>query len=177
MLAARFSILVKICLNLGSTATINIVHQINPNFMLQFPVKMGLWMFAGFVSFFLLMFFLGFGHRSELRVFNGIIHFFCMYQVIQAYYLRHPEKFGDYMSGVLQAAGASAIGVGGFILFMNFFLSFNPTLMETIRQNSQVGEYLRPFTVSLFILTEGIVVTLVGSYILTRLVEVNLRKA
>ena len=42
--------------------------------MRAISIKMGLWMLMGFVGFFLLAYLLGFGDRSELRVFNGVIH-------------------------------------------------------------------------------------------------------
>ncbi len=144
--------------------------------MRAISIKMGLWMLAGFISFFLLMYVMGLGYRSELRVLNGVIHIFCLYRAIQLYYARHPENIGNYMMGVGQGMGASIIGVGGFTVFMTIFLALNPDLMQTIRQHSQMGEYLQPFTASLFILTEGLVVSLIGSYILTRILEIKIKK-
>jgi hypothetical protein len=60
------------------------------------------------------------------------------------------------------------VGVGGFALFMTAFLLMNPKLMDTVREQSYLGNYLNPFTDSLAILTIGLVVGIVGSYILTR---------
>lgn len=144
--------------------------------MRSISIKIGLWMLAGFISFFLLMFVMGLGHRSGLRVFNGIIHVYCLYRAIKAYYALHPENMGNYMMGVGQGMGVSIIGVGGFTVFMTIFLALNPALMNIIRTNSQMGAYLHPFTASLFILTEGLVVSLIGSYILTRVLEINAKK-
>ncbi len=144
--------------------------------MRAISIKMGLLMLAGFVSFFLLMYFLGLGHRIELRVFNGVIHLYFLNRAIRAYYDLHPENIGNYMSGLAQGMGASVIGVVGFTLFMTIFLSFSPTLMDTIRQNSQMGAYLYPFTASLFILAEGLVISLIGSYILTRVMGLSPNK-
>lgn len=144
--------------------------------MRAISIKMGLLMLAGFVSFFLLMYILGLGHRIELRVFNGVIHLYFLNRAIRAYYDLHPENIGNYMSGLAQGMGASVIGVVGFTLFMTIFLSFSPTLMNTIRQNSQMGAYLYPFTASLFILAEGLVISLIGSYILTRVMGLSPNK-
>ena len=144
--------------------------------MRAISIKMGLLMLAGFVSFFLLMYVLGLGHRIELRVFNGIIHLYFLNRAIRAYYELHPEKIGNYMSGLAQGMSVSVIGVVGFTLFMTIFLSFSPTLMATIRQNSQMGAYLYPFTASLFILAEGLVISLIGSYILTRVMGLSPNK-
>ena len=148
----------------------------NPSVMRTISIKMGLWMLAGFISFFLLMFVMGLGHRSELRVFNGVIHVYCLYRAIKAYYALHPENIANYMMGVGQGMGASIIGVGGFTVFMTIFLALNPTFMMVIRNSSPLGPYLHPFTASLFILTEGLVVSLIGSYILTRVLEMNTKK-
>ncbi len=144
--------------------------------MRAISIKMGLWMLAGFISFFLLMYVMGLGYRNELRIFNGVIHMFCIYRAIQLYYALHPENIGNYMMGVGQGMGASIIGVVGFTIFMTIFLALNPDLMHTIRQQSHMGEYLKPFTASLFILTEGLVVSLIGSYLLTRIWEIMAKK-
>lgn len=141
-------------------------------------IKMGLWMLAGFISFFLLMFAVGMGYRTELHLFNGVIQLFCLYWAIRAYYTQNPENRVRYMAGVAQGMWASAIGIGGFTIFMTIFIAMNPEFLDTLRQNSQMGEYLTPFTASLFILVEGLMVSLIGSYILTRiLLDVTFKKA
>lgn len=144
--------------------------------MRAISIKMGLLMLAGFVSFFLLMYFMGLGHRIELRVFNGVIHLYFLNRAIRAYYDLHPENIGNYMSGLAQGMGASVIGVVGFTLFMTLFLWFNPSLMDAIRQDSQMRAYLYPFTASLFILAEGLVISLIGSYLLTRVIGLSPNK-
>ena len=145
--------------------------------MRAISIKMGLVMLAGFISFFLLMYILGLGHRIELRVFNGVIHLYFLNRAIRTYYDLHPENMGNYMSGLAQGMSASVIGVVGFTLFMTIFLSLSPTLMTTIREDSQMGAYLYPFTASLFILAEGLVISLIGSYILTRMMDLSARKS
>ena len=144
--------------------------------MRAISIKMGLLMLAGFVSFFLLMYLLGLGQRIELRIFNGIIHFYFLNRAIRAYYALHPENIGNYMSGIAQGIWASVIGIIGFTLFMTIFLSITPSLMESIKGQSQLSEYLNPFTASLFILAEGLVISIIGSYILTRLVDLSPNK-
>ena len=133
-------------------------------------------MFASLVGFFLLMFCLGLGFHSELRFFNAFILLFFMYRDIRAWYLSHPESIDNYLSGVTQGMGAAVIGVVGFTVFMILFLWMNPVFMDTLRQNSQVGEYLGPFTASIIILIEGVATSLIGSYILTRILIMNIKK-
>ena len=64
---------------------------------------------------------------------------------------------------------ASAVGVGIFAIFMTVFLLLDPALMEAILQNSQMTEYLNPYSVSLFILAEGLMASMIASYALTRM--------
>ncbi len=132
-------------------------------------IKMGLLMAAGFIAYFLALYALGYGHLTEFRVFNGIIQLGFLHIAIRAYYAQHPESIENYMLGVIQGMWASAIGVGVFALFMTIFLLLNPALMETILQNSQMTEYLNPYSASLFILAEGLMVSLIGSYVLARM--------
>ena len=136
--------------------------------MAAISIRMGLWMLLGSIAFFLLMYSIGMGYRNEVHVFSVLLQLLFLYQAIQAYYRLHPDNIGNYMDGVLQGIGTSIVGVGGFALFMTAFLLMNPTLMDTVREQSYLGKYLNPFTDSLAILTIGLVVGIVGSYILTR---------
>ena len=147
-----------------------------PSDMHLIAVKYGLWMLAGFVGFFLGMFLIGFGGHSELRLFNGIIQIFCLYRAIRAYYGIHPENLSNYLYGVAQGMRASAIGVGSFTVFLTIFLALNPVFMNEIRQNSLMGEYLNPFTANLVVLSEGLTVGLIVSYLLTRILEITIKK-
>jgi hypothetical protein len=139
-------------------------------------VKYGLIMLVGFTSYFLLMYILGLAEHSELRLFNGVIQIFCIHKAIKAYYNLHPEQVDNYMYGVTQGIVASAIGVAGFAIFMTVFLILNPTLMNSIRQSTLLGEYIDPFTANLFIITEGVTVSLIMSYISTRVIGISMKK-
>ncbi len=133
-------------------------------------------MLVCYIAFFLLMFGLGQGYHSELRVSNAFILLFFMYRDIKEYYQNNPDKFEDYLAGATQGMGAATIGVVGFTIFMTLFFYFNPAFMEVIRQNSVAAPYLGPFTASLFIFVEGVVVALIGSYVITRIVCMRLER-
>lgn len=144
--------------------------------MRNISIKYGLLMLVGLIALYLLMYVMGLGHRSEFRMLNGVIHLYCIYKAIQAYYNLHPENIGNYMMGVTQGMGASIIGVSAYTAFVTIFLALDPTLMNLIRQNSNMAAYLNPYSVSLYILVEGLVVSLIGSYILTRVVDIQVKK-
>lgn len=126
-------------------------------------------MLAGFVGLFLLMYVVGLGHVSELRILNGFIHIACMFLAIKSYYELHPENKENYVTGVVQGMAASIIGVLGFASFISTMLTIDPSMMEAIRNKSNLGADLTPFMAGVFIVCEGIVVSLIGSYIVTRL--------
>jgi len=137
--------------------------------MRAISIRTGLLMLGGFVLFFLLMYVLGLGHVSELRLFNGVIHLVCMSMAVRAYYHLHPENKENYVTGVIQGMSASIIGVLGFASFITIMLTIDPSLMAAIRNKSNFGAALTPFMAGVFIVTEGIVVGLVGSYLVTRM--------
>jgi hypothetical protein len=134
-------------------------------------------MAAGFIAYFLALYALGYGHLTEFRVFNGIIQLGFLHIAIRAYYAQHPESIENYMLGVVQGMWASAVGVGIFAIFMTVFLLLDPALMEAILQGSTISEYLNAYSASLFILTEGLMVSLIGSYVLTRMAGFAVEKA
>jgi hypothetical protein len=147
--------------------------------MKKIALRYGLFMFAGFTGFFLLMHLIGQSANTGLRMFNGVIHLSFIYMAIRAYRATYPDSAGNYMSGVATGMYASLFGVFGFVIFMLLFLVYNPSFLETIGESSSFGkvqEYLTPITASLFILTEGIAVSLIGSYIITRVVDMTLAR-
>ena len=141
--------------------------------MKKIAIKYGLQMFAGFTLFFLLMYLMGQGQNHNLRVFNGIIHIGLIYAAIRKYQQGLEEKPTGYIGSVAMGFYASIIGVVGFTVFMLLFLVFNPALMTAIQGSTSIAEYLNPVTASLFIFVEGIVISLIGSYLVTRFMEVQ----
>lgn len=134
-------------------------------------------MLLGFVGFFVLMHLFGLSQNYNLRMLNGFIHLGIIYLAIRDFRQLHKESIDNYVSGVAMGMYASLIGVVGFTIFMVLFLAFSPGFMTTIKASMPIGDYLNPVTTSLFILVEGIAISLIGSYILTRLIDMNMAKA
>jgi hypothetical protein len=146
--------------------------------MYTIAIRMGLGMLAGFICFFLPMTLLGLGDRSELRIFNGVIHVYFMYQAIKMYRDLYPADRNNYILCAAQGIMASLIGILGFAFFMILFLTFNTALMDSIKAaNPTISIYLNPFSASLFIITEGVIVSLMGSYLITRILITHRVKA
>jgi hypothetical protein len=144
--------------------------------MQKTSIKFGLWMLAGFIAYFLLMHVFGLIHHTELRLFNGVIHFAFLYWAIREYIVSNPEGSHNYMNSVAIGVMTSVIGVVGFTLFMTIYLNLNDSLMEAIRKDTPLSIYLNPFTASLSILAEGITVSVIGSYLIGRYLEVPTKK-
>ena len=142
--------------------------------MKKIAIKYGLLMFAGFTAFFLIMHLLGQSQNYNLRIFNGVIHIGLITLAIREYRKTNPEGLSNYISGVAMGMYASLIGVLGFVIFMVLYLSGDTAFMAYIQASFPIGEYLNPITASLFILVEGVAVSLIGSYIVTRIVDMNM---
>lgn len=143
--------------------------------MKKIAFKYGLWMFAGFTGFFLFMHLLGLSDRYFLRILNGLIHISMIYLAIREYRKQYKDSINNYVSGVAMGVYASVPGVVGFTIFMVLYLAFDPVFMNNLRVAMSMEEYLNPVTASLFILVEGFVVSLIGAYLVTRVVDMNLK--
>jgi hypothetical protein len=145
------------------------------NLMRAISTQLGLVMLTGFIAIFYIIYMLGYAQHTELRVLNAFVHLSCMYLAIKAYYKKDPENVENYMLGVAQGMEASIIGVVGYALFIVVFMKIDPRLMNLIKQNSNMAIYLNPYTITLGILTEGLMVSLIGSYIMTRIYGYTLK--
>lgn len=146
--------------------------------MKSIALKYGFWMFAGFTAFFLLMHLFGLSDNYFMRLFNGVIHLSLIYLAIREYNQRSNLGISNYMRGVAMGMYASFVGVLAFTSFMFFFLIFDAPFMAEIQKNyASIGEYLNPFTISLFLFMEGVAVSLIGSYVLTRVLDANMIRA
>jgi hypothetical protein len=144
--------------------------------MRAISIQIGMLMLTGFIAIFFIIYTMGLAQYTEYRIFNAVVHLTCMYIAIRAYYKTDRENIDNYMLGVAQGMEASIIGVIGYALFIVIFMKIDPRLMDLIKQNSKMGTYLNPFTITLAILAEGLVVSLIGSYIMTRLYGYTLKE-
>jgi hypothetical protein len=143
--------------------------------MRSISIQFGFLMLAGFIAIFYVIYMLGYAQHTELRVINAIVHLSCMYLAIKAYYKTDPANVENYMLGVAQGIEASIIGVIGYAVFIVVFMKIDPRLMNLIKQDSPMAIYLNPYTITLAILAEGLMVSLIGSYILTRIYGYTLK--
>ena len=145
--------------------------------MEKIALKNGVRMFLGFSALFLIAHLLNISDNYNLRILNGIIHLTFMYLAIREYRKAFPKTTNNYLSGVAMGMFASIIGVLIFTIAMFLFLFFNPTFFELLQSKAPLPKYFTPFTASLLILTEGIAISLIGSYILVRIIDAQVKPA
>jgi len=144
--------------------------------MLKIAVKFGLILALGLTLFFLMMHFLGLSANYNLRIFNGVIHLAVIYFALMAGLSARIISGENYVNSVFLGMLCSFIGVALFAFFQMLFLNFDPAFMAQIKENVAIGEYLNPYTASLIILVEGVAVSLIGSYIIARVIEMRMVK-
>jgi hypothetical protein len=139
--------------------------------MNQIAFRYGLWMFFGLTAFFLLMHIFHLSENFYLRIFNGVIHLGLLWLALRAWNRNHHAGTSDVASGVVVGMFTSFVGVVPFAFFMAIFLEFNPDLLNSIKQQTPLAEYLNPITSCFFIVVEAIVISLIGSYIMVRIMD------
>ncbi|MFN0214915.1 MAG: hypothetical protein ACKVT2_11720 [Saprospiraceae bacterium] len=139
--------------------------------MKEVAFRYGIWMFLSLTGFFLLMHLLDMSENFYLRIFNGAIHLGLLWLALRAWTRDHHAGTSDVTSGVVVGMFTSFIGVVPFAFFMAIFLEFNPDLLASIKSQTQLGEYLNPVTSCFFIVVEAIAMSLIGSYIMVRILD------
>lgn len=144
--------------------------------MKRIAIRYGLYMFAGFVALFLISAALGLSDNYNLRMLNGLIHLSLLYYAVRAFRAEHPDSIHNYLSGTAQGMYAGMLGALMFTVFMILYLAFNPAFLAELRDITPLGNYLTPITAGAILLLEGLIVSLIGSYIMTRLVDARLER-
>ena len=144
--------------------------------MKRIVIRYGILMFLGFTGFFLVMHALNLSQHYHLRILNGVIHLTCITLAIRAYHKLDADDT-NYMSDVAVGVITSMIGVIPFALFQLIHLAINTEFMQYLRETvPYVGHYLTPFTASLTIFMEALAVSVIGSYIITRVIDASMPK-
>lgn len=138
-------------------------------------IKYGIIMFLGFLGFFIIMKILSLNSNFNLRILNGLVHLPIVYFAIREYKTRADPGEFTYSSGILIGIQASFVGVLSFALFQFFFLNVDGALMNYIQENAPLGagQFLNPFSASLYLFMEGMVAGMFASYLGMRIVDMQ----
>lgn len=139
--------------------------------MQNLAIKYGIIMFAGFAALFLILYVFGAAEYVNLRSLNVFIHFGVMYALIKAYRRAYPETLDNYVKGTIVGMLASTLGVIAFAALVFFTLELDSNLLGELQARSPMPQYVTPFNSAVYLTVEGLVVSLVGAYIVTRIVD------
>lgn len=139
--------------------------------MKQIALRCGIWMFFGFTAIFLTMHLFGWSGNAWLRMLNGVVHLGGLWVALRMWLHLHPEEHDNYPAGVALGMMTTLVAVLPFTIFLTLFLAYSPGLLSDIQSQTPLGDYFNPVTSSFIVAVEGIVVGLVGSYILMRVME------
>lgn len=139
--------------------------------MKNIAFKWGGLMFIGLTVLFLLLHILQLSQYYHLRILNGIIHIGVLWYAIKEYQREYPEAVHNYTPGVVMGMFTSTIGILAFSTFMTMFLYFNPGFLDGARNEVSWGEYLTPMMGGTIIVCEGIVISLISSYLIVRILD------
>ena len=119
-------------------------------------LKIGLITGAGLIAYFLIMDFLGLAKIIELRYFNflilgaGIIYGLRNLK-------RELKKEDFYLKGLAEGFLITLIALIPFALFFSLYLEYvNPELLDYIKSNVAMGDYVNLFSILIVISLEGI---------------------
>lgn len=144
--------------------------------MKKIALRYGALFFAGLLGIFLLSYLAGVADNYYLRFLNGFVHVVALYYGIKQLRLERPETLHNYVSGVSQGIYVGAVGSLLFGVFIMLFLVASPSLMAELQQATNLGTALTPVTSAIITVMEGLAVSLIGSYLLTRYVDGRLEQ-
>lgn len=139
--------------------------------------KYGILFFAGLMAIFLTSYAFGEGTNYDLRMLNGVLHIGILYFAINSLRAKQPETHQNYVSGVAQGMYVGGFGTLLFTLFIVLFMAFNPEFLAGIQEATNFGERLTPVMAGVFVFMEGVGVSLIGSYLVTRVIDNRIEKS
>ncbi len=139
--------------------------------MQKIALKYGVWMFLSLVLLFIVVHLLGLSQNMQLRVLNGFIHLAFLHLSIKAYRKANPESVNNYISGVAIGTYMTMIAVVLFAIAMIAYLNIDTEFFNALKSNFPYPDSFTPVTASIGIIVEGLAVSVIGAYIVTRLID------
>lgn len=120
----------------------------------------------GLITFFFLMYLMGWVHTIELRLLNLFIVLPGVYFALKQYQRTHRGHM-DYFHAFTTGMGTAAIGVLSFSVFLLVYLHMDKSLMKSIAEQEPLGFYLNPYIASFMVALEGIFSGLFVTFLLS----------
>ena len=144
--------------------------------MRKIAIRYGLILFLSLTVFFLLMDLFGLVENVWLRLINGVFHIAILYLAIRNYKFDNPRTFGNYLSGIATGMYTTVIGVIPFAVIVAIYFNINSGLLLAVQDHITLERFMNPANIGAFVFVEGIGVAVIGSYIITRIVNMQMLK-
>ncbi len=133
--------------------------------MKPIEIRNGILMLIGFVLYFFIMKALGLYTNVNFRIINIFIHGSIVYWTMKTFRDQQSGPF-KYLPTFMAGFRTSIIPVLGFSLIQFLYLQyFNPDFMAYVQENAMLGSMLTPLRASIFLVMEGLGVTIFTSYV------------
>jgi hypothetical protein len=107
---------------------------------------------------------------------NATVHLAVLYYGIRSLRERSPKTLNNYVSGVVQGMYVGFVGTLLFSIFMMFFLILTPSFLSQLQAATNLDGALNPVTAAVIIFMEGVGISLIGSYLMTRFVDMRIER-
>ena len=138
----------------------------------RIPQSYGLRIAIGLIVYFLIMHFIGFSHRVELRLLNLLILVTGVYLALRKFKETHDSHL-HYFRALVTGVATAAIGSFIFAIFLFVYMSVDDSLMQSIIENEPMGRYLNPYMASFIVALEGVFSGLLVTFILINYVNTD----
>jgi EamA domain-containing membrane protein RarD len=114
----------------------------------------GTLIFFALTFYFLLMYAVGLIHVVELRFVNIFFMITGVYLAMRQYRTNHNGEL-NYFRALALGTATGFIATTTFGIFLFFFLQLEGDLMQSIRANEPIGQYLNPYIATCVVMMEG----------------------
>ena len=141
--------------------------------MQSIAIRFGLKMYFALILLFLFVHFTGLSENYHLRYLNGIIHLIFLYRAISTYRKDEPASKGNYISGVALSMYMTMIGALLFAISIMIYLNLDSDFFYQLKDNFPYPQSFTPLSASIVILVEALAASIIGGYIVTRVIDKN----
>jgi hypothetical protein len=134
----------------------------------SYGVKIGI----GLIVYFVIMHMTGLSHHVELRLLNLLILVTGVYVALKRFRDTHDSHL-NYFRALATGVQTAAIGSVIFAVFLWTYMTFDSSLMESIRVNEPMGRYLNPYMAAFIVALEGLFSGLLVTFILINWVQTD----
>jgi len=122
---------------------------------------------------------MGLTDNTALIIISSIYQLIIIYFAIREYRLSGKSSAGHYLSGVMMGMYVIFTGALAFTIFINIYMNIDPSYTNALENDATQGSgaserLMSPINLSAMVFGAAVAVGVVGSYILTRIIDMNL---